>query len=67
MGWTRGFLHSLAPRPAALALLKGSDSGQNTEAPVIGCHVLRQSIHSGLKIPVFRIDEKPLSENLVRP
>src|SRR2546422_1114145 len=40
--------------------------GQDAEARVIACYMLRHCFHGGFKIFVGRIDEKPLSQNLMR-
>jgi hypothetical protein len=40
--------------------------GLNSEARVIVCYMPRHCFHGGFEIFVCRIDEKPLSENLVR-
>jgi hypothetical protein len=40
--------------------------GQYAEARVIACYTLRRGFHSGFKVFVGRIDEKPFSQHLMR-
>ncbi len=40
--------------------------GQDAEAPVIVRHTIRDCFHGGFKILVGRINEQPLSQNVVR-
>jgi hypothetical protein len=42
------------------------DLGQDAEARVIVCYTLCHCFHRGFEIFVGRIDEKPLSQNLMR-
>src|SRR6185436_1861605 len=39
--------------------------GQDAEARVIACDMLRHGFHGGFEIFVGRIDEQPLSQNLM--
>ena len=40
--------------------------GQDAEARVIACYMLRDCVHGGFEILVGGIDEKPLSQNRMR-
>lgn len=55
-----------APRFDVLSRPSPRTPRQDAEAGIIGCYALRHRFHSGFEILVSRIDEQPLSQNLVR-